>query len=135
MLSVDGYTFSKPLTPVARDPAKRIEFARSSVQLLEDHGLDGIDIDWEFPEDATQAANFVLLLEDLRAALDQHAAKKGESKYLLSVAAPAGEQRISVLQVAAMDQWESFLRRCSAHWLTCSAFIRVTLQTWTSGTS
>lgn len=106
VLSIGGWTFSSRFAPVAHDAKKRAEFVRSSVQLLEDHGFDGLDIDWEFPENTGQAADYVTLLRDLRAALDQHVARKGEHRYLLTVAAPAGEEKLSVLRVAEMDQRE-----------------------------
>lgn len=43
---------------------------------MEDNGLDGIDIDFEYPT-AAQANDFASLLTELRAGLTQHATAKG----------------------------------------------------------
>lgn len=60
---------------MARDPAKRTEFCQSVKGLLEKHGLDGVDIDWEYPTqsadnetgaDPSDTRNFNLVLKELR---------------------------------------------------------------------
>jgi chitinase len=79
----------------AATAAGRDAFARSAARLVETHGADGIDVDWEYPgrTDAGIAAspadraNFTLLLKALRAALD----------------AAAGEQRHYMLTIAVAD--------------------------------
>lgn len=59
---------------------------QSSVKLLEDYGLDGLDIDYEYPQSESQAKGYVELLRELRAALDRHATqKKANYRFLLSV--------------------------------------------------
>lgn len=47
MLSIGGWTYSPKFHPVVTSSAARKEFVRSSVKLLEDYGLDGIDVDYE----------------------------------------------------------------------------------------
>ncbi|KAI3338566.1 glycoside hydrolase superfamily [Ustulina deusta] len=46
--------------------AFRSNFAKSAIGMMKDWGFDGIDIDWEYPSDETEADNFVLLLQELR---------------------------------------------------------------------
>jgi chitinase len=53
---------------MAVHPASRAEFVRNAVKLCDLYGLDGIDIDWEYPDSST-ADDFVVVLKDLAAAL------------------------------------------------------------------
>jgi chitinase len=60
----------------------------SSIKLLEDYGLDGLDIDYEYPSNDEQARGYVELLRELRAGLDNHARRKGVNyRFLLTVIA------------------------------------------------
>ena len=45
LLSIGGWTYSASFHPVVVNPALRAGFVASSLKLLEDYGLDGIDID------------------------------------------------------------------------------------------
>lgn len=67
---------------------------------MKDWGFDGLDIDWEYPSTPTEAANFLLLLQEVRAQLDKYSASAEGKGYhfLLTIAAPAGPTRYSVLQ-------------------------------------
>ncbi|PWZ02488.1 chitinase [Testicularia cyperi] len=108
MLSIGGWTFGPHFAPMAASAAKRAKFVSTAIEILENDGLDGLDIDWEYPADDKQATNFVLLLKELRAGLTAHAKKKNDKvPYLLSIAAPCGEQ-YKTLQVAKMDQYLDF---------------------------
>lgn len=109
MLSVGGWTFGPHFAPMAADPKKRAKFVSTAITILENDGLDGLDIDWEYPANAAQASNFTSLLKELRAGLTAHAAKKNDKvPYLLSIAAPCGSDKYKVLEVAKMDQYLDF---------------------------
>jgi chitinase len=43
LLSIGGWSFSKNFSNLV-DPAHRTNFARSAVRILEDYGLDGLDV-------------------------------------------------------------------------------------------
>ncbi|KAH9485400.1 Endochitinase B1 [Psilocybe cubensis] len=104
LLSIGGWTYSPSFHPVVINPAFRAKFVESSVKILEDYGLDGLDVDYEYPTDDKQAAGYVALLKELRAALDKHQAKKGPGcKFLLSIAAPCGPENYKKLRVKEMD--------------------------------
>ena len=86
LLSIGGWTYSPAFHPVVVNPALRSKFVASAVRLLEDNGLDGLDIDYEYPQNDEQASGYVELLRELRRALDNHAQKKStDYRFLLTV--------------------------------------------------
>lgn len=88
LLSIGGWTYSPTFHPIVVVPALRAKFVESSIKILEDYGLDGLDIDYEYPSNDEQARGYVALLQELRAALDKHAHDKGSPyKFLLTVGA------------------------------------------------
>ena len=128
ILSIGGWTYSPNFHPVVVNPALRSKFVASSIRLLEDLGLDGLDIDYEYPQNDEQARGYVALLRELRAGLDSHASRKGANyRFLLTVslfalrtedrrasltsydappqiAAPCGPDNYQKLHVREMDQ-------------------------------
>eukprot|EP00835_Amoeboradix_gromovi_P000257 NODE_9_length_47730_cov_0.323718.p8 type:complete len:369 gc:universal NODE_9_length_47730_cov_0.323718:38828-37722(-) len=67
-LSVGGATWVKSFMPVVRDEVKRMKFVTDISDLITTHGLDGVDIDWEYPL-PNEGTYFVQLGKDLRAKL------------------------------------------------------------------
>ncbi|KAJ3570369.1 hypothetical protein NP233_g4450 [Leucocoprinus birnbaumii] len=109
LLSIGGWTYSPSFHPVVTNPALRAEFVKSSVQLLEDYGFDGLDVDYEYPSNDNEARGYVELLRELRIALDNHAkAKKADYRFLLTIAAPCGPQNYQKLHIAEMDKYLDF---------------------------
>lgn len=83
LLSIGGWTYSPSFHPVVINPALRAKFVESSIQLLEDYGLDGLDVDYEYPSNDNEARGYVELLRELRAALDKHAKDKAADYHFL----------------------------------------------------
>ena len=73
LVSVGGWGADN-FSDAAVDYESRERFARSAVRLVEEHALDGVDLDWEYPGQAGPGIkfrpedkyNFTLLLETMR---------------------------------------------------------------------
>ena len=78
MLSVGGWGSGR-FSEMAADDQRRMSFAQDCLKVVEEFGLDGIDIDWEYPtSDAAGIScspddreNFNCLMRDLRAVLGE----------------------------------------------------------------
>lgn len=76
LLSIGGWGSGR-FSEMASDPLKRKSFASDCARIVKESGLDGIDIDWEYPgsglagisSSPDDRTNFTLLMRDLRASL------------------------------------------------------------------
>lgn len=79
-LSIGGWG-SGNFSEMAADPKLRKKFAKDCRCVMDEYGLDGIDIDWEYPTSSAAGIsaspddtdNFTLLMKDLRKALPKKA--------------------------------------------------------------
>ncbi|CAE6459038.1 unnamed protein product [Rhizoctonia solani] len=110
ILSFGGWTYSQAgHFNFATNATSRANFVKTAIQLLEDNGFDGFDIDWEYPAAGEQAKAFVALLKDTRAGLDAHAKSKGDTvPYELNAAVPAGAQNYQNLEVKHMNKYLTY---------------------------
>jgi chitinase len=95
LLSVGGWSGSTYFSDVAATPSARNQFSASCLQVVERYGLDGLDIDWEYPVTGGKRTdhrrrsdknNFALLLKQLRSDLDAF----GHERHLLLTIASTG---------------------------------------------
>jgi chitinase len=116
LISLGGWTWSSGFSDAAM-PANRATFVKSCVDLfLKDDrwtGLfDGIDIDWEYPgscgltcnQRPEDSDNFTALLAEFRAQLDAT-----DPSMLLTIAAPAGPEKIDKIQVGSIHSHLDFI--------------------------
>lgn len=109
VLSIGGWTYSTNFPQPASTAAGREKFASSAVQLVKDLGLDGLDVDWEYPADANQAQHYVELLKETRRQLDAYQAEFAPNKkFVLTIAAPCGAQHYQKLLISEMDKYLDF---------------------------
>lgn len=112
LLSVGGWS-AGGFSEAASTEQGRRSMAQSSLDVIAQYGLDGIDLDWEYPcyAEAGIAAspedkdNFTLLLRAIREALDERGAADGRH-YLLTIAAGADQYYIDGTQ---MDEVQLYL--------------------------
>lgn len=102
ILSVGGWSWSDYFSVMAANEQTRLAFANSAVEFIREFGLDGIDIDWEYPveggelgntESPDDPENFTLLMKTVREALDAAGAKDGRY-YLLTIASSQADNFI-----------------------------------------
>jgi len=70
----------------------RKAFALDCKNFLQERGIDGVDMNWEFPNDAEEGNNFTLLMKQLRETLG--------NEYLLTYAGACGSSNINIAAVA-----------------------------------
>lgn len=111
MIAVGGWTLSSPFSDVASTAEGRATFADSAVEFLQKYTMfDGIDFDWEYPGGGglesnvvrpEDGQNYTLLLQAVRERLDALEVTTGR-RYQISVASPAGAEKIANMDLAGM---------------------------------
>ncbi|XP_076456716.1 putative chitinase 10 [Babylonia areolata] len=99
LVAVGGWVAgSQPFLPVIATPASITTFSTSVVTFLRKHGLDGLDMDWEFPgvrgSNPKDKPMFTLLLKTLQEEFTSDAARTGKEKLILTLATAAGSYYI-----------------------------------------
>ena len=69
LIAVGGWGWDKEFETLAADPAIREKLAKRVAEFCATYQLDGIDIDWEYPNAGASAANFSALAIAFRSAL------------------------------------------------------------------
>lgn len=94
LISVGGWTYSTHFPAIGASAAKRATFAHNCNTMVKLYNLDGIDIDWEYPANATEKQNYTILLQQVRDSLNAIEATMGR-KLLLTAAVGASPTHIS----------------------------------------
>ncbi|SMR60439.1 unnamed protein product [Zymoseptoria tritici ST99CH_1A5] len=109
LLSIGGWTYSSNFAVPASTEQGRRTFATSAVCLLKDLGLDGLDVDWEYPKNDAESGDLVKLLQATRYALDEYSNTLPERPHFeLTIASPAGPSNCQWLRMREMDQYLDF---------------------------
>jgi chitinase len=75
---------------LAASAPARTRFVQALGDFVEGHGIDGVDMDWEYPDAGASARNNVLLMTELRARL-------GPQRLLTTAVVGQGEQGAGIL--------------------------------------
>jgi chitinase len=119
LISVGGWHHSRHFSEVARTARARRRFAASAVAFVTEHGLDGVDIDWEYPGQRgagnvhrpEDKRHFTLLLAELREQLDERSRTDGRADrpYLLTIAAGADQTYLDHTEMGPAAQYLDYI--------------------------
>ncbi len=118
LVSVGGWTWSGGFSDAALTEASRRKFAVSAADFVDAFNLDGIDIDWEYPNHPgagnayrpEDVHNFTLLLQAVREELDRLPARKGNGNhYLLTIATGASKRYVENTELGELQRYLDFL--------------------------
>lgn len=108
LISIGGWAWSENFSDAVLTESSRLKFAKSSVDIIRQYNLDGVDIDWEYPgmrgEEGNifrpeDKQNFTLMFKALRDELNILEKEKGR-KYLLTTAVGASKSFIEHTEMA-----------------------------------
>lgn len=113
LISIGGWSWSGNFSDATLTPSSRRKFAKTSVEIVANHDLDGVDIDWEYPgligdnnvfrpEDKQ---NYTLMFREIRKELDELTKQTGKY-YELTTAVGAFK---SYIEHTEMDKAAKYL--------------------------
>lgn len=113
LISIGGWTWSKNFSDAVISDTSRNGFAASAVEIVRKYNLDGVDIDWEYPDNIGDGnvyrpqdkQNYTLMFKAIRKELDR--LEKETGKKLLLTAAVGGFKRFT--EHTEMDKVAKYL--------------------------
>ena len=69
LISIGGWGYDEQFEALTADSQRRATFVQEALSFASNYGLDGLDIDWEYPDPGESAQNYLDLMKELRAAL------------------------------------------------------------------
>jgi chitinase len=93
LVSIGGWTYSTNFPAIAASAVYRSNFAHDCIRMVELYGLDGVDIDWEYPSGNTEKQNFTILLRQVRDSLDALESRRSV-ELMLTIAVAAAPARM-----------------------------------------
>ena len=118
LVSVGGWGWSGNFSDAALTDSSRNVFAASAAEFILDHGLDGIDLDWEYPNQVgagnvhrpEDVSNFTLLLESVRRHIDSLALVIGRSEpFLLTIATGGDSVYVANTELGRLEKYLDFI--------------------------
>ncbi|WMJ77412.1 MULTISPECIES: glycosyl hydrolase family 18 protein [unclassified Sedimentibacter] len=116
LISVGGWNWSAKFSDVASSDSSREIFAQSCVDFIVKYGIDGIDLDWEYPVGGglegnsnrpEDKQNFTLLLKEIREKLDEQGVKDNKH-YLLTIACGASSYYLENIEASKINEYVDY---------------------------
>jgi chitinase len=116
IISIGGWAWSENFSDAVLTESSRNKFATSSVAIVDQYNLDGVDIDWEYPgmrgEDNVfrpeDKQTFTLMFKAIREELDKLALKTGKT-YALTTALPSFPRLFEVTEMSKVAEYIDYV--------------------------
>lgn len=116
LISIGGWSWSHNFSDAVLTENSRKKFAQTSVAIVEQYNLDGVDIDWEYPgmrgEDnvfrTEDKEHFTRMFKAIREELDKLATKTGKT-YQLTTALPCFPKLFEVTEMDKVAQYIDYV--------------------------
>ena len=117
LISIGGWAWSENFSDAVLTETSRKMFAKSSVDIIREYKLDGVDIDWEYPgmkgEEGNiyrpeDKENFTLMFKAIREELDIFEKETGK-KYLLTAAVGGSKSFIEHTDMASVAPYMDYV--------------------------
>jgi len=118
LVSVGGWTWSGGFSDAELTEESRTKFAKSCAAFVKEYQLDGIDLDWEYPNQPgagnihrpEDVQNFTLMLKVVREELDSLAENEAKGNhYLLAIATGTDEAYVKNTELGELHKYIDFL--------------------------
>lgn len=117
LVSVGGWVWSGNFSDAALTENARTRFAKSAADFVHQYNLDGIDIDWEYPNQVgagnihrvEDIENFTLLMKATREALNELEKRANKNHLLLTIATGADSAYISNTKLGEVARHLDFI--------------------------
>lgn len=107
MFSIGGWNnsvYDKGFDIITETPEIMDRFTTQIVDFLLEFGFDGVDVDWEFPENDEEKEKFVALIKQIREKLTAAGIER-DTYYQLSIAVTANHEKMEFVDPVEVNQY------------------------------
>ncbi len=87
LISLGGWGWDKQFAAITANPEAEQRYLRSVLELTDTYDYDGLDLDWEYPDNAKEIEGFNRICAHLRKELDAIGARKNRKMFFTMAAA------------------------------------------------
>ncbi|KQS27161.1 chitinase [Dyadobacter sp. Leaf189] len=117
LISIGGWAWSENFSDAVLTESSRMKFAKTSVDIIRQYNLDGVDIDWEYPAMRGEEGNiyrpedkqnFTLMFKAIREELDLLEREKGR-KFQLTTAVGASKSFVANTEMGLVQAFTDYI--------------------------